>query len=765
MSERYEHPLRMCVWELTLRCNARCRLCGSSADTARPGELSTGECVDLAKEMVDLGLRTVTLSGGEPLLRHGFDEIATFCVKSGVRTDIVSNGLLIDDDMAARLKDLGLYGVTLSFDGPEQVHDDLRGVPGNYQKLLQAIEHLQKHDVRVGAITHVNRTNLPHMNELAERLTTAGVLAWRLQLTIPPDPRYQNEMLLPRQLPEVIELIKRVQQQGKMKCYGSHSIGYYGRDELAVRRGPDSGPRVWKGCPAGLSGIGVLSDGRINGCLSLLTHGERFIEGSIRERSLTDMWRDPNLFVYNRQFDATKSSGACRACRFLTTCRHGCVNVLVAADEHMTHNPLCMHALESTGHVTTPTAQPERPSIVLFVADGLRPDFLGCYGGPDTPTIDHLAQHGVCVKHARSAAAWTVPAVASMLTGMSPHRLGLVKWRQNWSRANDDLFSLLAEQDYAVGSFAFDRRHLFTNVPQAQVTGLSWDLTGVEDWLTAHHSRPSFTYVHWWGTHAPYISSAMPLAKWRKSMQLLTDTLDRHREFAAKLRVMYRMAIRHLDQEVLPRILQAIEKGRGLDNTIFIFTSDHGECWAERYATQEPVRDVFDFHGRALYEENLRVPLLFYGAVEPEELAVPAVHMDLAPTIAALTRSGASASMFPDGINLFDYHIVNRPLFAVADRDFVDAGQVPTDPNEVYALFACLDGDQKVIRDLRDNHWEWYDLTRDPRESNNLAASEKLPPANIREAMNDEWTNVAPVEWNREEDQDIRRRLRALGYL
>ena len=64
------------------------------------------------------------------------------------------------------------------------------------------------------------------------------------------------------------------------------------------RRAAPTGPRVWKGCVAGLSGVGLTSDGGVLGCLSLVTHGERFLEGNVRRRSLTEIWRDPDSFAY-----------------------------------------------------------------------------------------------------------------------------------------------------------------------------------------------------------------------------------------------------------------------------------------------------------------------------------------------------------------------------------------------------------------------------------------------------------------------------------
>jgi radical SAM protein with 4Fe4S-binding SPASM domain len=754
---------RICVWELTLRCNARCRLCGSSAGAARPDELSTAERADLARELVDLGLETVTLSGGEPLLADGFFDLARQLIAAGVRTDTVTNALAIDEDMASRLADLGLYGVTISFDGPEEIHDDLRGVQGCWRQAHRAMDALSRRGVRIGAITHVNRANLPHLERLRDALAASPVELWRLQLTLP---AVGNEIsraavLRPDELPQAMDLIVRTRRAGKLKCSGSHDIGYYGRDELHLRRWTGQGPMRWRGCAAGLHVLGLTADGGVYGCLSLVAHGDRFCEGHVRARSLTEIWRDPNAFAYNRRFAREQRGGTCGACRFLDDCRGGCINLLASLDPTMRENLLCLYAVEQRQTIPGPAPAPRQPSVVIFVADGVRPDFLGCCGGEArTPTIDSLAARGLLVRHARSVAAWTAPSIASLFTGRTPQRLGIVKWRQRW-RAPADLFTLVAQRGYEVGSFPFDRRHLFEHLPQAGVAGVSWNVRGVSDWLVAHHTRPTLTYVHWWGTHFPYIDRSLSPKNWRRAAKLLTDTLNARREFAVKLRAMYRLAVEQLDRDVLPPIVQAIERGRGWDDTILVFTADHGECWAERYPAQRPVRDVFDLHGRALYEENLRVPLILAGAVEPGELPGPVALPDLAPTLARLCGAEAPADAFPQARDLFALPDPDRVLFAAADRDFLDAPVVPSDPREAFALFAALRGSQKLIKNLQTNEVEFYDLAADQGETVSLPQ----PPADLLAALEAEFAQAAPIEWDAAEDRAIRARLKALGYL
>src|SRR4249920_2102585 len=120
------------VWEITLACDLACRHCGSRAGRARPDELSTEACLDLVEQMAALGVREVTLIGGEAYLREDWLEIVRAIVAHGMTPTMTSGGRGIDAERAAKAAQAGLAGVSISLDGLEQTHDRLRGVRGSH---------------------------------------------------------------------------------------------------------------------------------------------------------------------------------------------------------------------------------------------------------------------------------------------------------------------------------------------------------------------------------------------------------------------------------------------------------------------------------------------------------------------------------------------------------------------------------------------------------------------------------------------------------
>ena len=115
--------LRHCVWELTLACPFRCAYCGSGGGVARPDELSTAECLDVAAQLADLGCRRVSLIGGEVFLRPDWREITAALTARGVRVCIITNGYRMTPALIGDLKALDIESVAVSLDGPERVHD------------------------------------------------------------------------------------------------------------------------------------------------------------------------------------------------------------------------------------------------------------------------------------------------------------------------------------------------------------------------------------------------------------------------------------------------------------------------------------------------------------------------------------------------------------------------------------------------------------------------------------------------------------------
>src|SRR5215471_1627553 len=135
--------------DLTYRCNERCVHCYLDHDDK--GEMTTAEIRHLLEEMAEAGVFILTLSGGEIFLRKDFFEILEyarrrllFCVK------LKTNGILIREADAARIRDIGVESVQISiYSHRPEVHDAITLVPGSLKRSLDAVRFLKSQGLRV----------------------------------------------------------------------------------------------------------------------------------------------------------------------------------------------------------------------------------------------------------------------------------------------------------------------------------------------------------------------------------------------------------------------------------------------------------------------------------------------------------------------------------------------------------------------------------------------------------------------------------------
>ena len=143
---------------VTNACNLRCRMCGQWGDE---GYLATGArptasemTIDDWKRLVDEAARhnvdAILLRGGEPFVLHGIMELVRHITSCGIFVSIDTNGTLLER-YAEELVGLGPMHITFSVDGPEAVHDHVRGVPGSFQKTKAAIARVKALEAERGA--------------------------------------------------------------------------------------------------------------------------------------------------------------------------------------------------------------------------------------------------------------------------------------------------------------------------------------------------------------------------------------------------------------------------------------------------------------------------------------------------------------------------------------------------------------------------------------------------------------------------------------
>jgi radical SAM protein with 4Fe4S-binding SPASM domain len=338
-------PLTTCVWELTLACNARCVHCGSDAGKARADELDTDGALALVAELASLGCHSVTFSGGEPLLRPDWPELARAVRAAGMQLEIITNGLGVAEQ-ADTIAGCGFAAVTFSVDGPEAVHDALRGVAGGLAQTLRGADALRERGMRLGAVTQINRRNVQRLDDTLDVLADHGFSGWQLQLTMPhgrarahgPD----DLCLRPDELPALEERLVALQARAPFFVQAADNIGYMSRHEPRLRTGRALWERCFLGCQAGIQVVGITSDGTVRGCLSLPAGVAD--EGNLRERSLAELWNDPRGFAYNRAFTSSQLGPGCRDCALGAICRGGCQSLCWATTGAFHHNAHCILA-------------------------------------------------------------------------------------------------------------------------------------------------------------------------------------------------------------------------------------------------------------------------------------------------------------------------------------------------------------------------------------------------------------------------------------
>jgi len=329
------YQLKCAVWETTLRCNLRCSHCGSSAGLPRPNELNTKECFRLCEELAELGCEDVSLMGGEPFLREDWFSIAQ-CIKNlGMNLNIVSNGTILDRyiDKISQLKP---KVVGISLDGMKESHEKIRG-KGTFEKVIQAIELLREKGIQTTVITTVSKINFKDLPEMKNLFYKKGI-NWQIQVAMPFGNFKKEQMLSKEEFYATALFIAKERIENSFKnlpVIGAHCYGYYSK----ILPGCS-----WEGCSAGITSIGITSDGGIVGCLSM--GNDRFIEGNIREKSLKEIWENPDSFSYNRKFDKNQLGPNCKDCKYGAVCKGGCNAMSYTLTGRFHNNPYCFYVIE-----------------------------------------------------------------------------------------------------------------------------------------------------------------------------------------------------------------------------------------------------------------------------------------------------------------------------------------------------------------------------------------------------------------------------------
>lgn len=302
-----KHVLHNLFWECTLRCNASCLHCGSDCrSVAETKDMPLEDflaVLDDVRSVMDPSKIVVQTTGGEPLVRKDIVECGKAIRERGFHWAMVSNGLLLDEQMGNRLLDAGLESIAISLDGFENDHNWMRGNKMSFACAERAIKFLVGKKLVWDVITCVNQKTIRYLEEFKRYLIDMGVKKWRI-FTIAPMGRaalYPELQLSDEQFRQVMDFIAATRKEKSINLSFSCE-DFLGDYEYEVRDAPFF-------CQSGVNVASILADGSISGCLSMRSN---YHQGNIYKDRFTDIWENKFQEYRNREWMHTEQCSDCK---------------------------------------------------------------------------------------------------------------------------------------------------------------------------------------------------------------------------------------------------------------------------------------------------------------------------------------------------------------------------------------------------------------------------------------------------------------------
>ncbi|ARM76892.1 radical SAM/SPASM domain-containing protein [Acidianus manzaensis] len=164
------------TWNLTYKCNLKCLHCYINASPNGDNGLSTEKALDLVDQFSDLKIPLVIMSGGEPLMRNDFFTIAEYASKKGLKLALSTNGTLISEKVAKKLKELNFMYIGISLDSynPE-FHDKFRGVNGAFSMTIRGIQNAINAGLNVGLRFTITGMNIDDIDNYFDLILKLGI--------------------------------------------------------------------------------------------------------------------------------------------------------------------------------------------------------------------------------------------------------------------------------------------------------------------------------------------------------------------------------------------------------------------------------------------------------------------------------------------------------------------------------------------------------------------------------------------------------------
>jgi radical SAM protein with 4Fe4S-binding SPASM domain len=342
-------------WNITNRCNLSCAHCYINAIPESNGrsELSLEEAKAFIDDLAEMRIPLLLFTGGEPLVRKDFWELADYAAAKGLKTALSTNGTLITKEVAAKIKACGIEYVGVSLDGArEETHDTIRNQQGSFKKAVQALKNCAEIGLKSGIRITITRDNYREIARLIDFSRELNVPRFCVYWLVPSGrgKEIYERQLEPQEVSHVFNLLyQRARdlnpEEMEILTVDAPQDGIYLLNKLKDSPEYESALTLLHytgdSCSAGDRVANVDPAGNVYPCQ--FAQVEEFKIGTIRERKFSELWNDtenPVLALFREKTKFLK--GSCGSCQYKELCGGGCrIRAYAQYGDIWAEDPLC----------------------------------------------------------------------------------------------------------------------------------------------------------------------------------------------------------------------------------------------------------------------------------------------------------------------------------------------------------------------------------------------------------------------------------------
>jgi len=329
-------------WNTTNKCNMYCKHCYRGAGAQALHELNTTEGKALIDEIAKAGFKIMIFSGGEPLVRTDIYELVEYAAKIGLRPVLGSNGTLITQSVAQKLKIAGTMGIGISLDSLNpRKHDEFRNHNGGFREAVKGMKNCREVGLPFQIHTTVMNWNKDEILDITDFAVEMGAVAHHTFFLVPTGRgvEIEKESLPSEQYENLLKNIMLKQKEVNIELKPTCAPEF-----MRIAREMGMNLRFSRGCLAGTSYCIISPSGDVQPCAYL-----NLPIGNVRDTPFSEIWKNNPIFKRLRTLDYT---GKCGICKYKKNCGGCRARIAYYNDgDYMAGEYWCSYSNEEIGNV------------------------------------------------------------------------------------------------------------------------------------------------------------------------------------------------------------------------------------------------------------------------------------------------------------------------------------------------------------------------------------------------------------------------------